>query len=127
MGFVVRVVRLILSVAVGIVWWSLSRLYHLSLILLIRVLLPFLLAVLRIAGSLVFASLTAAAIGPRLFIERLSSQWTRWLLDQGVSREYLDQLYTICRIMAVSQIALGWIITTLFTVAILRVVFGFLN
>ncbi len=118
---------MILRVVVAIVWWSLSMLSRLLLALLIRLLLPFLLAVLHLVGILVFTSLTAAAIGPGLFIERLSSQWTRRLLERGVSREYLDQLHSLCRFLVASLIAMGWIITTLFTVAILRVVFGYLN
>ncbi len=127
MGFVVRMVRVILRLALGIGWWSLSRLYHLLLGFLLRLFLPFLLALLRGVGALIYTSLTVAVIGPGLFIERLSSQWTRRLLEAGVSRDHIDQLHGLCRVLATALIALGWIITTLFTVAILRVVFGFLN
>ena len=91
----------------------------------IRLLWPFLLAVLRILGSLVSTSLTATVHGPSQFTERLASEWTRRLLDLGVSRDHLDHVHSLCRFLAVSMIVLGWVVTVLFTVAILRVVFGF--
>ena|SRR3990172_5150491 len=89
-----------------------------------RLLLPLLLRVIRWIFSLMRFSLTAAVNNPRQFSERLASEWTRQLLTLGVSRDYLNQLYSLCRFLAVSMIVLGWVVTTLFTVAILRVVFG---
>ena len=102
-----------------------SRLLIRILVVLIRLLIPFILAILRILRALVALSLTAIVYGPRQFTELLALEWTRRLLDLGVSRDHLDRLYSLCRCLVFSTIVLGWVVTILFTVAILRVVFGF--
>jgi hypothetical protein len=72
-------------------------------------------------------SLTATVNGPSQFIDRLAFEWTRHFLDIGVPREYLDQIFSLCRFLVASMIVSGWVIAALFTVAVLRIVFGFLN
>lgn len=101
------------------------RLLLVLLGVLMQLLLPILLIILRILRDLVSTSLSATIHGPRQFIERLASEWTQNLLDSGVSRDHLDQLYGLCRFLAGSKIILGWVVAALFTVAILRIVFGF--
>ena len=98
----------------------------LSLIaVLIRLLMPYLFATLRILRTLVFTSLTATVNGPRQYTDRLASDWTRQLLDLGLPRDNLDQTYSLCRYMAGTMIVLGWIVSILFTVAFLWVVSSF--
>jgi hypothetical protein len=92
---------------------------------LLRVLWPFFLATLRILHALVSRSLIAAVNGSGIYTEMLASEWTRRLIELGVSRDHLDELYGLCRFLAVAEIAIGWIIVALFAVLILRVVFGF--
>ncbi len=93
--------------------------------LLIRLLLPIFLAVLRVLLAMMSMSFSATANGPMQFTDRLAGEWTQRLLDLGVDRKYLDQIHNLCRLLAGSMIALGWVVTTLFLVFILRVVFGF--
>jgi len=92
--------------------------------LLFSLLIPVLSVLLRWSFRLMSLSLTATVHGPRQFTERLASEWTQRLLELGVSHDHLDQLYTLCRFLAASMIVLGWVVAALFTVAILRVVFG---
>ena len=87
------------------------------------VLLPFILATLRVLRGLVFTSLTATVNGPGQYTDRLASEWTRRLLELGISRDNIDQLYNLCHFLVASRILLGWGIAALFTVVILRVVF----
>lgn len=88
------------------------------------VVLPLLLATLRVSGRLVFTSLTATVTGPTQFTDRLASEWTRRVLEMGIRPEDIDQVFRLCRFLVVSMIILGWLVATLFTVAVLRVVFG---
>ena len=92
---------------------------------LLRLLLPVLFATLRILRGLVFTSLTAIVNGPGLYTDRLASEWTRRLLDMGIPRDNIDQLYSLCHFLVASRILLGWVIAALITVIILRIVFGF--
>jgi hypothetical protein len=94
------------------------------LIILFRLILPHILATLRLLRTLMFMSITATVNGPRQFIDRLASEWTRHFLDRGVPRDYINQIYSLCHFLAGSAIVLGWMVTALFTYAILRVVFG---
>jgi hypothetical protein len=107
------VARLVFRLFIGLVGFLLS------------LALPIILAILHLLQTLMFTSISAIVHGPGLFIERIASRWTLRLLSLGVSRDYLDQLYGLCRFFATSEIVLGWVITALFSVAILRVVFGF--
>ena len=90
----------------------------------IHLLAPIFLAVLRSLRNLVFMSMTATAHGPVQYSNRLASQWTRQLIEMGASREYIDQIYSLCRFTVMSMICSGWIVSGVFTMAILRVVFG---
>lgn len=112
-----RFIHFLIRSILAVVVWLLVALFQL--------LLPYLLAVLRMLLGLVSMSLSAAVQGPRIFIDRLASKWTQQLLNLGVSREHLDQLYNLCRFLAASMIVLGWVIATLFTVAVLRLFFGY--
>jgi len=89
------------------------------------IVLPLLLATLQLLHRLVFTSLTATVNGPRQYTERLASEWTRQFLALGIPRDNFDQVYSLCRVLAASQILLGWAIAALITVAILRIVFEF--
>jgi hypothetical protein len=88
------------------------------------IVLPFLLATLRVSGRLVFTSLTATVTGPTEFTDRLASEWTRRVLEMGIRPEDIDRVFRLCRFLVASMIILGWLVATLFTVAVLRVVFG---
>jgi hypothetical protein len=87
-------------------------------------LLPIFLAVLRVLSRLVFTSFTSTLNGPRQYTDRLASEWTRRVLELGVSRDNIDRVFRLCRFLVASMIFLGWAVSALFTVAILRVVFG---
>jgi len=87
------------------------------------IVLPFLLGTLRVLRSLVFSSLTATVNGPGQYTDRLASEWTRQLLELGISRDNIDQLYSLCHFLVASRILLGWGIAALITVGILRIVF----
>lgn len=95
-------------------------------VILFRLFLPYFLTTIRIMRSLVFISLTATVNGPTQYTDRLASEWTQNLLLMGVSRDYLDQIFVLCRFVARSMVVMGWVVATLFLVAILRVVFGIL-
>ena len=95
------------------------------LIEILRLLLPLLLRVIRWLFALMRFSLTATVNNPRQFIDRLASEWTRWVLTLGVSPIHIDNAYRFCRFFAASLVVLGWIATILFTVFILRIVFGY--
>lgn len=118
MNLVIRVIRFITVLAFNL----LIRL----LLVLFRLLLPIVISLLRMMRTLVATSLVATVNGPSLYTEQLASAWTRRLLDIGVSRDYLDQVFGLCRFLATSTIVLGWVVTALISVAILRVVYGYL-
>ena len=95
------------------------------LVVLIRLLLPFVLAVLRVLRDLVSISFAATVNDPRQFIDRLASEWTRRIIELVDGRDHIDQIFSFCRLMAGTMIVLGWLVSILFTVAILRVVSSF--
>jgi len=95
------------------------------LIVLIRLLLPVLLLGVRTLGGLVSMSFAATVNGPTEFIDRLAAEWTQRFIELGPPIDRLDQIFSFCRLTALSMIVLGWLISVLFTVEILRVVFGF--
>ena len=95
------------------------------LIMLVRLLLPVLLMVLRGLRSLVSMSFTATINGPTRFIDRLAGEWTERIHEGANNREHIYEVYQLCRFVAGVLIVLGWLISTLFTVEILRVVFAF--
>jgi hypothetical protein len=107
----------------------LHLLFHLLLGLLAVVfrllLLPLLVLVLRVFRDLIFLSFTATVNGPTRFIDRLAGEWTHRVFDLVDDREHVQEVYQLCRLMVGGLIVLGWIITGLFTVEILRIVFGF--
>ena len=118
MNLLLRFIRLLIVTA-----FKLTR--SLLAVLVRFVLLPVLLATLRLLHGLVFTSLTATVTGPGLYIDRLASEWTLQILEMGVQRDDIDQIYRLCRFAVVSRIVLGWVVAILFTVAILRVVIRF--
>ena len=101
-----------------------NLLIRLIAVLIRFILLPILQATLRVLLALIFTSFAATVNGPRQFIDRLASEWTFWFLSLGVDRGSIDQIYRLCRFLVASRLILGWSVATLFTVAILRVVFG---
>src|SRR5829696_6011248 len=103
----------------------LLRLLLALLIVLFRLLLPVLLVVFRALRDLVSMSFAATVHGPPQFMDRLASEWTRRLLERGAPLDRIDPIYRFCRVMVGILIMLGWLISTFFTVQILRVVFGF--
>jgi hypothetical protein len=54
----------------------------------------------------------------------LASEWTRRLLELGAPRDRINQIYGFCRLMAGTMIVLGWIVSTFFTVTLIRVIYG---
>ena len=105
-------------------WWLLRALFAL-LILLISFLLPIVLVLLRGLIGLISISFAATVNGPRPFVDRLAGEWTHHLLERGAPPDRIDLLFGLCQFAARSIIVLGWIISIVFTVQVLRVVFGF--
>jgi len=99
----------------------------LSLIALVFTLavLPILIWVVRMLRGLVFLSFTATVNGPGEYTNQLASEWTRGFIERGFDRNRIDEIYSLCRFAAGSVIVLGWVVSILFTVTVLRVVFGF--
>ncbi len=99
----------------------------LSLIALIFTLavLPLLIWVVRMLRGLVFLSFTATVHGPGEYTNQLASEWTRGFIERGFDRTRIDEIYGLCWFGAASLIILGWVVSILFTVTVLRVVFGF--
>jgi hypothetical protein len=108
--------------------WSIARIIFNLLVRLIQWLLPPLLSIAFLLLGwllrLVTTSLTATVNGRRQFTDRLAAEWTLRLLNLGFSRDYLDQLYSLCRFFVTSTIVLGWVVATLFIMAVFRIVFG---
>ena len=106
------VVRLALK---GLVW---------IFAILARLMISSFLAVFRFLLNLVTTSFYALVHGPKRYMEWLAGKWAQKLLENGVSRDYIDQIYGLCQALAFTKIALGLVVAALFTVAILRIVFG---
>lgn len=117
MNLLIKLLRFLSLLVLNLLFSFIAVLFRLLL-------LPLLVAVFRLLQALVSLSFTATVNNPRNFIDRVAGEWTQWLLGLGVDRQYLDQMYGLCRFLAVSTVVLGWVIATIFTVAILRVVFG---
>jgi hypothetical protein len=100
-------------------------LFSLSVILTRLILLPLLLATIRLTGSLIFFSFSATVNGPRQFIDRLAGEWTQSFHETVHDRSHIHEIYQLCRILVIARMVLGWVVLIAFTVAILRVVFGF--
>lgn len=116
-----------MNLTVRIIRFLASMVFRLLLVLIataIHMLMPVVLAVLRSLRGLTVMSMTAMVHGPAQYTNRLASQWTRRLIELGASREYIDEIYGLCRFTAMSMICAGWVVSVLFSVAILRVVFG---
>lgn len=118
MSLLVRMIRFLASWAFRLLLAVIATAIHL--------LAPMFLVVLRSLRNLIFMSMTATVHGPTQYSNRLASQWTRQLIEMGASREYIDQIYSLCRITVMSMICSGWIVSGVFTVAVFRVVYGFL-
>lgn len=118
--------RLIRFVARMVFVW-LFRLLTVILRLLLRFLiLPIVLFILRSIRRLIAMFISATVNGPSQFIDKLAKQWTLRLRNRGIANEDLDFAYRLCRFLAFVAVLTGWVVTVLFTVAILRVVFGYL-
>lgn len=89
------------------------------------ILLPMFLTTLRLMLTLMSFSFSATVNGPRQFIDRQAGEWTRQLIDLDDSREHINRIYSLCRLMAGTIIVLGWIVAGIFTVIFLRVYFAF--
>jgi hypothetical protein len=117
MNLILRILRfLALSI--------LHLLFELTIVFLRFLVLPVMLAFLRIIRDLIFFSLIATLNGPRQHTTRLASDWTRQLIELGAPRDQIDLVFVICQLAVGSILGLGWFVTAIFTVAILRVVFG---
>ena len=113
-----RFIRFLAELAFNVLWMMI-------VIFLQLVLLPILMAALRVLFTLIFFTFSATVSGPMQYTDRIASEWTRRLLDLGGSRDHMDQIFVFCQLTVGSLVALGWVVTVLFTVEILRVVFGF--
>jgi len=102
-----------------------SVLFNFLFTILRFLILPVLIALLGALFNLVFLSIQASVNGPARFIDRLAGEWTRWIFEQVDDREHIHEIYQICRVLVGGLIVLGWFVTGIFTVEILRVVFAF--
>ncbi len=93
-------------------------------VVLFHLLVPLVLRLLHLLWFLVAASFTATVIGPRQYVDRLGADWTGRLIASGLDRDHIDHLYTLCRLAVTARMVLGWVIAVLFTVFMLRLVFG---
>jgi hypothetical protein len=100
-------------------------LLSLFIVILMHLLLPVVLVVFRAVSGLIAISFAATVNDPRQFADRLASEWTRRILASGGDLNRIDQIYGFCRFMAGTTIVLGWVLSIVFTVTVLRVVFGF--
>ena len=117
MNLIIRFVRFLAVLAFNVLW-------RLSALFLQLILLPVLLVILRAMSALIFFSFSATINGPMQYTDRVASEWTRRLLELGGLRGHIDHIFVFCQLIVGFLVALGWIVTVLFTVGILRVVFG---
>jgi hypothetical protein len=89
------------------------------------VLFPLFMAVLRVFRGLIFLSFRATVNGPTRFIDRRAGEWTQMIVDSVDDRAHIHEIYQLCRFVVGTMIVLGWIVSGIFTVTLLRVVFGF--
>jgi hypothetical protein len=118
MNLIMRFIRFLAVSALNVLWRLIAIFFQL-------ILLPLLIAVLRLCSGLVFLSFRATVNGPTRFVDRLAGEWTQRVLDLVDDREHIHEVYQLCRLMVGLMIFLGWVVATFFTVEILRVVFGF--
>lgn len=118
MGLLARVLRLLAIVAFNLILGFTVAAFRL-------IVLPLLLVVLRLCGNLILFSFRATVNGPGRFINRLAGEWTERIHQVVDDRNHIYEVFLLCRFIAGALVVLGWLFTTLFTVAILRVVFGF--
>jgi hypothetical protein len=118
MNLLLRFIRFLVS----LIW---QVLLNLALAVFRFLMLPLLITILRLGSTLVFFSFWATVNGQTRFVDRLAGEWTQRVLDLVDDREHIHEVYQFCRLLVGGLIVLGWIITGLFTVEILRVVFGF--
>ena len=119
-----QILKKMKGVAMRFLFWLLRILFFL-LITLLGLLLPVLLFLLRAFRDLVSMSFSATVNGPAPFVDRLAGEWTQRLIQLGAPLDRIDQIFNFCRFTVRSTIVLGWLISIVFTVQILRVVFGF--
>jgi hypothetical protein len=105
-------------------FWLLRILFFLF-IQIFLLLLPVLVLVLRSLVVLVSISFSATVNGPATFVDRLAGEWAQRLIELGAPPDRIDQIFRFCQLAARSIIVLGWLVSIVFTVQLLRVVFGF--
>src|SRR5215207_1455157 len=101
MNLLLRFIRFLVS----LIW---QVLLNLALAVFRFLLLPLLLAVLRLGSTLVFFAFTATVNGPTRFADRLAGEWTQRILDLVDDREHIREVYQLCRLMIGVLIVLGW-------------------
>ena len=106
-------------------FWLLRILLYLLVLLFRFLVVPLLTLVVRLLRSLVSLSLTATVHGPRGFIDRLAGEWTERIVELTENRRHIAEIFQLCRVLVGTLVVLGWVVATIFTVSILRVVFGF--
>src|SRR5687768_6090736 len=100
MNLILRFIRFLVS----LIW---QVLLNLTLAVFRFLLLPLLIAVLRLGNTLVFFSFRATVNGPTRFIDRLAGEWTQRVLDLVDDREHLHEVYQLCRLFVGGLIILG--------------------
>lgn len=108
-----------------LVIWMLKFLVWLLTFLARFLLLPLLIAVLRLLRDSVSLSFSATVNGPTRFIDRLAGEWTEHIVELVENRDHIHEIFQLCRFMAGALIIFGWIVIGFFTVTLLRIVFGF--
>lgn len=88
-------------------------------------LLPILIGLFLVLRRLIIFSFTAFVNGPRQYIDRLAGEWTERIHEGADNRNHIYQIFQLCRFIVGTIVVLGWIVSTLFTLIILRVVFAF--
>jgi hypothetical protein len=118
MRLVVRFIRFLVLSIMNIMWILIALIFRLLF-------LPLLLLAFRAMRDLIFLSFTATVNGPYQYTDRVASDWTRRFLEMGAPRDHMDSIYFVCQMAVGSLIALGWVVSVLFTVEIIRIVFGY--
>ena len=114
-----RFLRFLLISILNILVWFLAMLFRLLL-------LPLLALVLRVFRDLVLLSFSATVYGPARFIDRRAGEWTQMIVDLVDDRGHINEIYQLCRFMVASLLLLGWVVSILFTVTMIRVIYGWL-
>jgi hypothetical protein len=118
MSLVMRFSRFLALLILNFAVFLLSLIFRLFL-------LPFLMVVFRALLGLIFLSFMATISGPHQYMDRLAGEWTQRFVEVVNDRSHIDEAFQICRLLVAVLIVLGWLVTSLFIVEILRVYFAF--